>query len=83
MKHVIPAYQDLFDVLQDAVDKEKDAERFYREAAERTDDPDISAFLFDLAKMEGQHYILLKEKLEALKEKKQRVAFIATLEKQN
>lgn len=67
MEHVIPAYKNLVDVLQDAVDKESDAEQFYREAAELALEPELKNFLLNLASMEGEHYELLKGKLELLK----------------
>ena len=70
MKQVIPAYADIFDVLEDAVDQERDAERFYRQAAERTDDEDIKQFLLDLSAMEAEHYRQLTAKLEMLRLKK-------------
>ena len=67
MKQVIPAYKNLVDVLQDAVDKEADAELFYREASELALDPEVKEFLLHLSDMEADHYDQLKAKLETLK----------------
>lgn len=67
MKRIIPAYKNLTDVLQDAVDKEADAEEFYLEAAELALESDVKNFLVHLAEMERDHYHQLKNKLEALK----------------
>jgi rubrerythrin len=66
MKRVIPAYKNLVDVLQDAIDKEADAEQFYAEASELAPEPEVKQFLLELAAMERQHFLLLSEKLEVL-----------------
>lgn len=67
MKRVIPAYKTLVDVLQDAIDKENDAEQFYSEASELAQTPEVKQFLLELAAMERQHFLMLAEKLEELK----------------
>lgn len=67
MKRVIPTYQNLVDVLQDAVDKERDAEFFYREAAEMATDPEIRDFLLNLSRMEAEHHAMLVRRVEMLK----------------
>jgi len=67
MKRVIPEYSALMDIIQDALDKEKDAWNFYREAAEMAQTPDIKTFLLELAEMEKEHAELLSRKLESLK----------------
>jgi len=67
MKRVIPAYRSLMDILQDACDKESDAEQFYREAADMALEPGVRAFLLRLAEMEKDHYHLLRNRLEKLK----------------
>ncbi len=67
MKRVIPNYQNLLDVLQDAVDKERDAEFFYREASELASDPEIRDFLLNLSRMEAEHHAMLLRRLDMLK----------------
>lgn len=67
MKRIIPAYKTLVDVLQDAIDKEADAEQFYAEAAELAQTPEVRQFLLELGAMERQHFVMLSEKLEELK----------------
>jgi rubrerythrin len=71
MKRVIPAYKTLVDVLQDAIDKEADAEQFYAEASELAQTPEVKRFLLELAEMERQHFVMLSEKLEELKADRQ------------
>lgn len=67
MKRVIPEYTALIDILQDAIDKEVDAKRFYIEAAELAQTTDIRDFLLDMAEMEQGHADMLAQKLESLK----------------
>jgi rubrerythrin len=67
MKRVIPEYTSLEDIIQDAIDKENDAFRFYTEAAEHAPTPDIREFLLEMAEMERQHADLLARKLEAFR----------------
>jgi rubrerythrin len=71
MKRVIPAYKNLVDVLQDAIDKEADAEQFYTEASEMAQTPEVRQFLLELAAMERQHFVMLSEKLEEMKADRQ------------
>ncbi len=70
MKRVIPAYKTLVEVLQDALDKEKDAVSFYREAAEMADEGDIRAFLLQLAEMESEHAGMIQQRLDSLQSDK-------------
>lgn len=67
MKRVIPEYKSLVDILQDAVDKEKDAERYYREAADMAQDEQVRHFLTELAEMEKEHSVRLAQMLEQLR----------------
>lgn len=67
MKRVIPEYTSLEDILQDAIDKEKDAFRFYSEAAAMAQTEDIRVFLLEMAEMEKGHAELLARKLESIK----------------
>jgi rubrerythrin len=67
MKRVIPEYKSLVDILQDAVDKEKDAERYYREAADMAQDDKVKHFLVELAEMEKEHAVRLGQMLEQLR----------------
>ncbi|NOY05847.1 MAG: hypothetical protein GXO82_04330 [Chlorobi bacterium] len=76
MKRVIPAYRNLSDILQDACDKESDAEQFYREAADMALDPGIRSFLLRLADMEKDHYHMLRTRLEKLKAEQSAMAGI-------
>ncbi|MBC8479789.1 MAG: hypothetical protein H8D46_04935 [FCB group bacterium] len=52
------------EILQHAMEDEKDASRYYLEASKRTPDPDLQKFLLKLAEMEVDHYNSLKAKLE-------------------
>ncbi|MDX9759011.1 MAG: ferritin family protein [Bacteroidota bacterium] len=67
MKRVIPEYTSLEDIIQDAIDKEKDAHRFYTEAAEQAQTADIREFLLEMAEMEKGHAELLARKLESVR----------------
>ena len=67
MKRVIPEYKTLLEVLQDAIDKENDAEAFYREAADLAQSTDIREFLTEMASMEHDHYVMLTRRLEAIR----------------
>lgn len=67
MKRVIPEYSSLVDIIEDAIDKEKDAWRFYTEAAEMAPTDDIREFLLEMAAMEKEHVTLLTNKLETLR----------------
>ncbi|MBI5646481.1 MAG: hypothetical protein HY962_06075 [Ignavibacteriae bacterium] len=67
MKRVIPEYKTLAEVLQDAIDKEKDAEVFYREAAAMAQATDIREFLTQMADMERDHFDMLTRRLDALR----------------
>lgn len=70
MKRVIPEYSALEDIIQDAIDKEKDAQKFYAEAAELAQAAGIRDFLLDMAEMEQGHADMLSRKLESLKSDK-------------
>ncbi|MBL0176458.1 MAG: hypothetical protein IPP94_14540 [Ignavibacteria bacterium] len=67
MKRVIPAYKTLVEVLQDAIDKESDAEEFYREASEMAQSTDVRVFLLEMAVMEREHFNMLSKKLESIR----------------
>ena len=67
MKRVIPEYKSLVDILQDAVGKERDAERYYREAADMAQDERVKHFLNELADMEKEHAVRLDQMLEQLR----------------
>ena len=67
MKRVIPEYKTLAEVLQDAIDKESDAEEFYREAAEMAPSTEVRAFLLEMAVMEREHFDMLTRQLASLR----------------
>jgi rubrerythrin len=67
MKRVIPEYTALVDILQDAIDKENDAKRFYEEAAELALATDVRDFLLRMAAMEEGHAEMLAKKLESIR----------------
>ncbi len=67
MKRVIPAYKSLVDILQDAIDKENDAEQFYTEAAELAQNAEVKEFLLDMAAMEKEHALMLARRLDSLR----------------
>ncbi len=52
------------DILNFAITEEKDAYFFYKNSANKIVDPDLKKFLLVLAKMEMEHYNILKKKLE-------------------
>ena len=60
--------QNQFDTIEDilnyAITEEKDAYFFYKNSADKMTDPDLKKFLLGLAKMEMEHYNILKKKLE-------------------
>jgi rubrerythrin len=67
MKRVIPAYKTLVDILQDAIDKENDAEQYYTEAAELAQNAEVREFLLDMARMEKEHALMLARRLDSLR----------------
>ena len=67
MKRVIPEYSTLEDIIQDAIDKEKDAFRFYTEAAAMAQTEDVRVFLLEMAAMEKEHAEMLARKLESIR----------------
>jgi rubrerythrin len=67
MKRVIPEYTALIDIIQDAIDKEKDAQAFYLEAADMAQAAEVRDFLLEMAEMERNHAEMLTNKLESLK----------------
>lgn len=67
MKRVIPAYKTLVDILQDAIDKENDAEQYYTEAAELAQNAEVREFLLDMANMEKEHALMLARRLDSLR----------------
>jgi rubrerythrin len=70
MKRVIPEYSALEDIIQDALDKEKDAQAFYAEAAGLAQAAGIREFLLEMAEMEKGHADMLARKLESLRSDK-------------
>ncbi len=52
------------DILTYAMNEEQEAYDYYIEASNRTADPDMKAFLVQLAEMEVDHYNILKTKLD-------------------
>lgn len=70
MKRVIPEYTTLEDIIQDAMDKESDAQRFYTEAAELAQAAEIREFLLEMAEMEKGHAEMLARKLESVRSDK-------------
>lgn len=70
MKRVIPEYKNLVDIIQDAVDKESDAEDYYLQAAERAHTAEVRDFLTGLARMERDHHDQLAAMLEKLRAEK-------------
>ncbi|MFZ1730768.1 MAG: ferritin family protein [Bacteroidota bacterium] len=70
MKRVIPEYSTLEDIIQDAIDKEIDAQQFYAEAAALAQAAGIREFLLDMADMEQGHADMLARKLESIKSDK-------------
>ena len=70
MKRVIPEYKNLVDIIQDAIDKEGDAEEYYRQAAERAHTAEVKDFLLGLARMEKEHHDQLAAMLEKLRAEK-------------
>jgi rubrerythrin len=67
VKRIIPEYTALVDIIQDALDKEKDAQAYYLEAADMAQAAEIRDFLLEMAAMEKEHVDLLTRKLEALR----------------
>ena len=67
MKRVIPSYKSLVDILQDAVDKENDAEQYYLEAAALAHTAEVKEFLFEMSRMERDHSVQLSKQLETLR----------------
>ncbi len=70
MKRVIPEYTSLEDIIQDAIDKEKDAAQFYTEASGLAHAAEVRDFLLDMAEMEKGHAEMLARKLESIKSDK-------------
>ncbi len=63
----IPEFSTIEEILQFAINEEKDAYDYYLEASERITDPKLKQFLIKLAAMEVEHYNLLNEKLDEYK----------------
>ncbi len=59
-----PSFSSAEEILQYAIDEEKDAYDFYMKASEQITDPDLKRFLVDLARFELGHHEILKRKLE-------------------
>jgi rubrerythrin len=66
MNRDVPEYKSLLDILQDAVNEELEAERFYTAAADLATSDDIRSFLLELADMERDHAVQLGRRLESL-----------------
>ncbi len=67
IKQVIPAYANLIDLFQDAIDKERDAEQFYFEASKLAKSEEIRRFLLELSAVEHEHFLALQQRLEQVK----------------
>ncbi|MBL7013641.1 MAG: hypothetical protein ISR83_04415 [Candidatus Marinimicrobia bacterium] len=65
--HLLPTFKSIEDILEYALNEEKDATSFYLEVSKKTDNPDLKRFLIGLAEMEEHHYTVLKNKLEECK----------------
>lgn len=52
------------EILTFAMEEEQQAAHYYEDAATRVVNPDMKHFLLILAKMELEHYNILKKKLE-------------------
>lgn len=59
----------LFDIFKIAIDNERQAHEFYKNAATSTLDPDAKKLFEDLAVVELQHEKLLQEKYREMKER--------------
>ncbi len=59
--------RELFRILEEAILDEDRARDTYLRAAGLTDDPCVRAMLMELASMEGEHHVLLENKLNELK----------------
>ncbi len=57
-------FETIEDILNYDITEEKDAYFFYKNSANKMADPDLKKFLLALAKMEMEHYNILKKKLE-------------------
>ncbi len=55
------SFNTIQEVIQFAIDKEKDAQTFYRSAASLSQYPGISALFLELAAEEGKHQALLEQ----------------------
>ena len=60
----IPEFSTIEEILEYAMNEERDAYDYYLTAAERIADPEMKKFLLHLAEMEIDHYKVLKRKLE-------------------
>ena len=60
----INEFNSIEEILEFAVNEEKEAEEYYLAAADRTPDPQLKEFLVRLAAMEKEHFLMLKAKLE-------------------
>jgi len=61
------ALNDLRSLMLFAIAREEEAERFYVEAADKTDDEEIKNVLLQLASIEKGHAILLEEELKHIR----------------
>lgn len=52
------------EIFEYAMNEELEAYDFYIAAADSVEDPDLKAFLIELANMETDHYQILKKKLD-------------------
>ncbi|NQU67358.1 MAG: hypothetical protein HQ510_05390 [Candidatus Marinimicrobia bacterium] len=62
-----PQFSSIENILEFAMKEEQDAYKYYTEAASQIADEDMKKFLIHLAKMEIDHYNVLKKKLEEYK----------------
>lgn len=65
--------EDILEVITKAIENEKSGEAFYRKSAEEADDPEIRAIFETLAQDEQNHQRILKERLLALKLRREKL----------
>jgi len=63
---------DIFEALEKAIENEKAAHAYYRKCAEEAEDPQTRAIFETLAEDELRHQKVLKERLLAVKLRKQK-----------
>lgn len=66
-KKNIPQFSSCEEIIQYAMNEEKNAQNFYLKTSEQMSDPDLKRCLLKLAEMEEEHYETLKNELELYK----------------